>query len=366
MTATPPTADWLTRPRTIIGVWVGYIVFSLNQSYIWGIVSDRERAFTAPLAWFVATAIVWSLLTPVIIRFARAYRIDRQTWKRNVLLHLAGIIVVGLYDASADQAARIFTNLPIAFWPDYFRKLDLNAFYYVIIVGVTHAADYYELYRNGELRAAQLQSELRTSQLERLRAQLQPHFLFNTLNAVNALIYEDPRAADGIITRLAELLRMTLALGSAQEMSLAHELEFTRAYLDIQQTRMGPRLRVVIDVAEDTENARVPTFLLQPIVENAVIHGIAPLVRGGELRIQALREADRVVITVEDNGRGVRMPVRYGIGMSNVKERLDQLYDDAAALQIEPLPDGGTRCRIVLPYSAAVPEANALTAAVAS
>ena len=344
-----PANDWLSRPRTIIGGWAAYAFLSINQSYVWAVVAARDRAWYEPVGFALATAVVWASLTPFIIRLARRKRIDRFTWRRNLPWHVLAVLCAGLADAAGDQVARAIAGLPPAFWADYFRKLDIITFYYAIVSGLAHAVDYYGLYRRGELRAARLQSELRASQLELLKSQLQPHFLFNTMNAVNALIYEDPRAADRVVTRLAELLRMTLALGARQEITLAHELAFVRAYLDIQKTRMGDRLTVVIDVASELEDAVVPSLLLQPLVENAVIHGIAPLVRGGRVRISAARDADQLVLRVIDNGAGFKRPVRYGVGVSNVQQRLEQLYGNEQTFSIGADSPTGTHVEIRLP-----------------
>jgi hypothetical protein len=341
--------DRLTDPRSIALFWAGYIVLSLNQSYVWAVVANRERSLWEPVPFALATAIVWGCLTPFIVRLARARRIDRATWRRNIPWHVGGILLAGLCDAAADQLARAAAGLPFAYWPDYFRKLDIITFYYAIIAGITHAVDYYRMYRTGELRAAQLESELRQSQLEILKSQLQPHFLFNTLNAVNALIYEDPRAADRVVTRLGELLRMSLAVGNRQEVTLAYELEFVKAYLDIQVTRLGDRLKVVMDVPDELHDALVPALLLQPLVENAVLHGIAPRARGGMVIVRARADGDRLAIEVVDDGAGFRGAAGHGIGLANVQQRLRHIHGDAQSFRLSGGVGGGVRVEIGLP-----------------
>jgi hypothetical protein len=339
----------LTDWRSIGLFWIGYVFLSVNQSFAWNVVADRGRAWHEPIPWALATAVVWGTLTPFIVRWSRKHRIDRTTWKRNLPWHIGLIPIIGLIDAGADQFARMAGNMEFGFWADYFRKLDIVTFYYGIIAGVTHAVDYYRMYRHGELRATQLEGELRQSQLEILKSQLQPHFLFNTLNAVNALIYEDPKAADRVLTRLGELLRMALAVGSAQEVTLGYELEFVRAYLDIQQTRLAERLRVVIDVPEGLYDAMVPTLLLQPLVENAVRHGIAPLVRGGSVTIRARAQGNDIILQVLDDGAGFNQSPRRGIGLANVQQRLHHLYGDDHRFAIEQNGSQGTRVDIALP-----------------
>lgn len=235
-----------------------------------------------------------------------------------------------------------------------------RALYYAVIVGVTHAADYYRMYRSGLTRPAQLESELRQSQLEFLKGQLQPHFLFNTLNAVHALVYGNQKAAGRVITPLGELLRMSLAAGNRQEVPLRYELEFVRAYLDIQQTRLGSRLRVEFDVADELHDLLVPTLLLQPMAENAVLHGIAPLVRGGVVRIGATLAGDTLALPVADTGAGFGAATRRGIGLTNVQLRLRHLYGAAQSFSIEANRPAGTVVTTLLPARRAghLPEAG--------
>jgi two-component system, LytTR family, sensor kinase len=345
--------DPLTNPLYVAGFWTFYTLLSLNQSFVWALVANRDRAWYEPLPWALSTAVVWALLTPAIVHLSRARRLERARWTRNIGWHVIGCVVAGLADAGGDQIARAATDMPYSFWPDFFRQLDVVAFYYGMIAGVAHAADYYRLFRDRELRTANLEAELRESQLQLLKSQLQPHFLFNTLNAVNALIYEDPKAADRTLTRLGDLLRMTLAVGSAQVIPLAFELEFIRAYLEIQQTRLGDRLSWSIDAPEMLNDAAVPTLLLQPLVENAVLHGIAPLVRGGAITVEVARDTDMLHITIADTGAGVAANVRERIGLSNVRQRLQQLYGREHTLTISQNALSGTRVTIAIPYHAA-------------
>ena len=349
MQQTGNSRDHLTDWRSVALFWVGYTFLSLNQAYAWNAVANGNRTWKDPLPWALSTMVVWGLLTPFIVRWSRRHRIERATWARQLPWHVAALTVVGLADVVASHIACIVTHKPFPFWAEYVRKLDVVAFYYAIIVGVTHAVDYYRMYRSGQTLAAQLQSELRQSQLEILKSQLQPHFLFNTLNAVHALIYEDQKAAGRVITRLGELLRMSLAAGNQQEVPLRYELEFVRAYLDIQQTRLSSRLRVVFDAPEELHDLMVPALLLQPLAENAVLHGIAPLVRGGVVRIAAALEGDTLVLTVSDTGAGFGQVTRRGIGLTNVQLRLRQLYGAAQTFSIDANEPSGTMVTISMP-----------------
>ena len=354
--------DHLTDWRSVALFWVGYTFLSLNQAYAWNAVANGNRSWKDPLPWALSTMVVWGLLTPFIVRWARIHRIERATWARQLPWHIAAMAVVGLADVAGSHVACIVTHKPFPFWAEYVRKLDIVAFYYSIIVGLTHAVDYYRMYRSGQVHAAQLETELRQSQLEFLKSQLQPHFLFNTLNAVHGLIYEDQKAAGRVITRLGELLRMSLAAGNQQEVPLRYELEFVRAYLDIQQTRLGSRLRVVFDVPDELHDLMVPSLLLQPLAENAVLHGIAPLVRGGVVRIGAALEGDTLTLTVADTGAGFGQIKRRGIGLTNMQLRLRQLYGAAQTFSIEANEPAGTIVTTSLParHAGQLPEMELL------
>ena len=245
----------------------------------------------------------------------------------------------------------------------------MNVFYYAVIAASVTAADFYYLYRERQRKANELHTELVTAKLETLKMQLQPHFLFNTLNTINALIHEDSEAADRMVTRLADLLRLTL-YESRHEVPLARELEFVSAYVDIQQIRFQNRLAVSFEVRGPLLGAQVPSLVLQPLVENAIRHGIAPRARAGNVWVRAQRDGDRLILEVEDDGVGLPpggdVMVR-GIGLANTRARLQQLYDVNYELQIRRRESGGTYVRISIPFvESQDAETETLVAAAAS
>jgi LytS/YehU family sensor histidine kinase len=191
--------------------------------------------------------------------------------------------------------------------------------------------------------------------------QLHPHFLFNTLNAISALMHKDVRLADRLISRLGELLRTTLDDPGTQEVPLRRELEFLTPYLGIEQARLGPRLTVRLDVDDDFLDARVPYLILQPLVENAIRHGLAPRTGAGRLLIQARRDNGRLVLEVADDGVGVRLgrDFKEGIGLSNTRARLQALYGDEQSLALRPAVGGGLVVTATLPYREDPPPAPA-------
>jgi LytS/YehU family sensor histidine kinase len=224
---------------------------------------------------------------------------------------------------------------------------------YWLLVGLRHAADYYNKYKDRELKATQLEARLAQAQLQVLKMQLQPHFLFNTLHAISALVHKDVEAADRMITRLSEFLRLTLESVGMQEIELKGELESLDKYLEIEQVRFGDRLTVVRSIDPETLDLLVPNLILQPLVENAVRHSVAPRAAGGRIEIRARRKGDSLLLEVEDDGPGLpSAPVVEGVGLANTRARLEQLYGSAQSMELAP--DRGFRVKLSLPARTAV------------
>jgi len=194
---------------------------------------------------------------------------------------------------------------------------------------VAHALHYYRGLREGEARAGQLSAQLAQAQLQALKMQIHPHFLFNTLNSIAALLHKDVEAADKMIARLGDFLRLTLRRSDIQTVDLGQELEFLNCYLDIEHIRFQDRLTVDIQVEPDALDVMVPNLILQPIVENAVRHGIARQTVPGRITIRALKKNNRLIVQVEDNGPGLKIKENAdssGIGLNNTRARLQQFY----------------------------------------
>lgn len=244
-------------------------------------------------------------------------------------------------------------------------RANFDAAMYLIVAIAAHALSLYRRTQERDRQAIALTAGLNRAKLDALRLQLQPHFLFNTLNAIATLVHRDAAAADELIGDLSELLRLSLQTVE-HEVPLARELDLLDCYLAIEQTRLGERLRVVRNIDPAALNALVPTFVLQPVVENAIRHGIEPRLAPGTVTVSARREGDRLRLTVADDGIGLKPPVdgatRRGIGISNTEARLRALHGEEAALVFLAPPEGGVTVEITLPYST-VPRADLPAAA---
>ena len=307
---------------------------------------------------------IWALLTPLVMWTARRFPVwgahhaaDARTALRNwgaqlvavtmfVVLHVALFTAASILLAGGMRvpAARLFTGY-LASW------FTLDSIVYCTLLAVYHALVYYRVSQDRALRASQLEAKLAQAQLQVLRMQLQPHFLFDTLHTISALMHKDVKRADSMIAALSDLLRMSLRSVGVQEVELREEVDFLQRYLEIMSLRFGDRLTVSLDIDPAALDARVPTLVLQPLVENALRHGLGESVRAGHVRVIAALEGDMVRCEVIDNGRG--MPPggpREGVGISNTRARLRHLYGERFSLDLLGNPGGGARVALAIPY----------------
>lgn len=224
---------------------------------------------------------------------------------------------------------------------------------YGAVIGLAHSIHFYRRFRERERRALFLESNLASARLNALRAQLQPHFLFNSLNAVAALLRRDPRLAEATLMSLSELLRLALSQSAKQEIVMREEMQFVERYLEIQQTRFGDKLRVEQDIEPAALDCLVPALVLQPLIENAIRHGIEPSEEAGLVRLAARCQGDKLVMTVEDDGVGLINDTSRngnGIGLANLGARLETLYGDCQKLELTPRPERGVTVRLEIPW----------------
>jgi signal transduction histidine kinase len=307
----------------------------------------------------------WALLAPVIFALGRRFRLERRGWAVAVPVHLLCGTVVALADQAAVTAINQYFGPTVSYvgtFAEVYPRIVLRYFHfafiiYWVIVAAAHATDYYRTSRDREMESLQLQAELTQAQLAALRMQIQPHFLFNTLHTVASLVRDGrSEAATATIARLGELFRLTLGNAQRNEVPLREELSFVQAYLDIEQTRFSDRLTTRLDVDPAVLEARLPTMVLQPLVENAIRHGIArdPSARLVEVRAMRVNGALRVEVINEGPRPDpeARPDGQEGLGLANTRARLSRLYGEAGRLALEPSPGGGTVAVLELPWRA--------------
>lgn len=340
------------------GIWLLWAVVALVtslQNYAAGFAGgppqDWRLAFVNGFSWYS----IWAVLTPAVVALTR-YLAGRRLSPGVMAIYVVGGVVFAVLHATLYTSlnAILYGKAIWAPWSNGLLVLKLataihvHLMIYAIIVGVVLGARAFRSLRDRELVAARLETQLADAQAAALRAQLQPHFLFNTLNAISALVPEDPVIAQRLLARLGDLLRLSIAQHRTQLNPLADEVDFTDAYLAIEQTRLGDRLRIVRRIEPQALTAGVPALLLQPLVENAVRHGIAPLVGGGTLTIEAAVEGERLRLIVADDGKGTDH-VGDGIGLGNARQRLRQLYGERQSLEIETARGKGFRVTVEIP-----------------
>ena len=331
----------------------------------------RPVAVSTTLWWSVAEWLPWVVLTPVVLGVVRAYRPRRGAFVRATLILAAAGIVVAvaqvLLEYGLDHAAVALSgdpNVTVRVWLAHGlasptldlaylvpRKFGFSYITYWAVVITALAFEYYRLFVERDVQAARLESALLSAQIETLQAQLQPHFLFNTLNAIASLIPEDPAAAEETVESLSELLRASLREGGRHEIRLARELELLELYLSIQATRFHRRLRIRRAYDPALDGAMVPPMLLQPLAENAIRHGIVRRGGGGTVSITTRAATHDLELIVEDDGPGIAGSgvATSGIGLSNTRLRLERLYGPRASLDVGNRANGGAFATVRLP-----------------
>lgn len=299
---------------------------------------------------------VFALLSIPVVRLARSFHFEAGTRGRCVAVHLlgSGLFSLGYMVIRAWVGTlQIEATYGQAFQPLLVKTWHFNLLLYWVIVAVTCAFDYYRKYRDRELQTIELEKRLAQARLQALQMQLNPHFLFNSLHSISALMHQNVEAADRMVSRLSELLRAALDSTDTQEVPLREELDFLRRYLELEQIRFGARLSIEIQAPAETLEARVPNLILQPLVENAIRHGIEPHARPGRIQLSARRQTDELTLEVRDNGDGLDSPEPVdGVGISNTRARLQTLYGDAHTLEFCAPPEGGLVVRMTIPFRA--------------
>ena len=319
--------------------------------------------------WFIPASIA-----PLIFRLVQRFRLDdqRMRFKAFAVHACAALVFTAVHALGMILVRAVLWGPPPAGWLTAFQRthlmnLDWLLMTYTSVVGFTYAMGYYREVQARAVHEAQLQTSLVEARLRTLQAELHPHFLFNTLHAISTLVHTNPDSADRMISRLSDLLRLTFDRSGAARVPLQEELEFLQKYLEIEQTRFQDRLTVQYEIDPATLDAEVPRLILQPIVENAIKHGVSKRSGPGLVQIASRVEGDRLWLEVRDNGAGLngsaRTQVRSGVGLANTRDRLECLYGEAQTLEFSE-GGGGITVRMALPLRrAAMPtEADARVA----
>ena len=343
-----------TRSGIIFGGWTLFGLFLASQLFIAHYRHDLPVTWYKVISLELGYAYLWACLTPLILLLAQRFPVERRHWVRNFLVHIFASFLTGI-------ATRILHD--IAYWRfladtkrpfsitglllNVYLIIDYGMMIYWLILLISYVFNYYQRYREGESKSAQLEAQLAKAQLHALKMQLHPHFLFNTLHSISALLYKNVSAADTMIARLGDFLRITLENSGSQKVSLQQELEFLKCYLAIERMRFQDRLTVCLDIDPKTLAMQVPNLILQPIVENAIRHGIAPRSCPGRIEIHAKQIDGFLQVQVTDNGPGLplngnsRNLFKKGLGLANTQARLQQIYGSAHRLDFDNAPVGG-------------------------
>jgi len=312
----------------------------------------------------------WFLLYPVVVLLTVRFPLGVRR-RRNLFLHILLALVFSPLLMTVTVGLRMLTHARPMTWSAFLREAVVPEYawgvtVYVILLSMAHAAEFRRRDQAHALGAAQLEAALALARLNALRMQLEPHFLFNALNSISSLVHRDPDGAERMLARLGDFLRLTLDDSMPQQVELRQELEFLERYLDIERVRFSDRLNVVLHVPQDLLNARVPYLILQPLVENAIRHGLAERAGPGRVVVRASRRQAQLHLEVEDDGPGLSaelQPLKLGVGLSNIRGRLEQLYGDAAGLSVECSPSQGVRVVVELPCErGAASESGAVSA----
>jgi two-component system, LytTR family, sensor kinase len=351
---------WL-KWGVIFGCWTLLSLIYSSHLYFFHLLRGERAVWIEGLIEAFDDFYVWAAFTPLTLYLAGRFPLGRARWPTSVLVHVPASLLISFVQVTLHtflDAAFIdqdLSNYHVTrlFFTIFTRKFHFGLLIYWAILAINHAVEYY---KDRELQTAQMEARLARAQLQSLRMQLHPHFLFNTLNAISALIGQDAQAADQMIARLSELLRMSLAADNAPEVTLKEELEFLNLYLEIEKVRFADRLTIKMTIDPLCLDAFVPNLILQPLVENSIRHGIARRRGRGQVEIAASVLQGQLCLRVRDNGAGFPADasdaLKEGIGLANTRARLEQLYHEGHRFELVNRGEGGAEVLLEIPFRA--------------
>lgn len=347
---------------TLVGLVFAAVSYGVALSQ-----NDPRFGISAALKLNLVLFYLWGAFAPFIFRFSRRFRVEfRSPRIRNLGVQLPAIVLLAavhellLLSVLWSISSRARAEIPVLY--AYYARHFGYGFYIDLIIASlivlgSHALLYYDDFRAGQLEQSSLKTQLAQAQLRALKMQLHPHFLFNTLHSISSLVQEDPPKANTMIARLGDFLRLTLDNSDQELVTLREETEFLRCYLDIEQVRFGDRLEVAFEMEPATLSAQVPHLILQPVVENAVQHAVAPRTAQTQIGIKAARRNGLLRVEIKDNGPGAssdELRTDRGLGLNNVRARLNQIYGQDFRLELRNDPGGGFSVTMEIPFLAEV------------
>ncbi|HSS21430.1 MAG TPA: histidine kinase [Pyrinomonadaceae bacterium] len=347
----------------IVGFWIFFGLLNGTQLYLGVWMEGFPISFWRVFANDLIGWSFWIAATPGVLWLGRRLPIERGRLARVLPVHVIACVVISVcHSAFADVVNRSIQpfgppRVPRSFWESFsgraVSQFHLDLLIYATTLGLSYAVSYYVRYREREFRASQLETQLAHAQLQTLKMQLQPHFLFNTLNGIAGLVRDSKnKAAVEMLAGLSDLLRYTLENAGKQEVPLKEELEFLELYMDIQQMRFSDRMKIEMQIQPETLDALVPNLILQPLVENAIRHGLSKRAASGVVGVTAERDDGSLRIRIYDDGVGLAEAAKRaeGVGLSNTRARLSQLYGDRQEFLLSRRAGGGTEAKIVIPF----------------
>jgi len=343
-------------------IWTAVGLFFASESSLWG-----RYVFRTPVTWDLALKTnlsfyyIWACIAPLVLWLGKRFRFERGSRAISFFVHVPTSVLLSTVQLLiAEIVVQSFSPEPLQLY-EAFRAIQhtfvvyfhINLLTYWAILGIGYGREYYRKFREREVRAAQLKTQLTQAQLQALKMQLHPHFLFNTFNTISSLMHRNVDDADRVLARLGDLLRYTLHNVGVQEVPLREELDFLQSYLEIEQTRFEDRLRVTINVEPEVLDFKVPNLILQPLVENAIRYAVAPRASGGCIEISARQVIGSLRIAVVDDGPG--LPEGYdllaheGVGLRNSHDRLEQLYGENHRFMLSNKSPKGLEVAMVIP-----------------
>jgi two-component system LytT family sensor kinase len=343
-------------------IWTAVGLFFASYSPLWG-----RHVFRAPISWDDALVAnltfyyIWACIAPLVLWLGRKFPFERSTWLTALLVHVPlSVLMSAVQLFVAEAVSQSLSPEPMKLY-DAFREIQrtvavyfhMNVLTYGAVLGVGYSREYYRKFRDREMRTVQLQAQLTQAQLQALKMQLHPHFLFNTFNTISSLMHRSVDEADRVLAVLGDLLRYSLQNVGVQEVTLSEELEFLKQYLEIEHARFGDRLRVQFEVDPEVLDDQLPNLILQPLVENSIRYAVAARASGGSIEISARRDGDKLRIMILDDGPGLPagfdLKTSRGIGLNNSAARMEQLYGKDQKFELINRLPHGLQITIVLP-----------------